>query len=61
MNQIKNYTNSNKNKIIHGNLKSINSLEDAYDDDEDKDLVTRDKNYNMTEYPEQAVNALEII
>jgi hypothetical protein len=57
MNQISNYNmeDSNKIKIIHGNLNSINSLEDVYDDDDDdEDLVTRDKNCNMTEYPEQA-------
>ena len=56
MNQINNYNmaNSNQIKIIHGNLNSINSLADVYDDD-DEDLVTRDKNCNMTEYPEQAI------
>ena len=55
MNQTNNYNiaNSNQIKIIHGNLNLINSLEDVYDDD-DEDLVTRDKNCNMTEYPEQA-------
>lgn len=57
MNQINNYNmaNSNQIKIIHGNLNSINSLADVYDDDDDEDLVTRDKNCNMTEYPEQAI------
>lgn len=57
LNQINNYNmaNSNQIKIIHGNLKSINSLADVYDDDDDEDLVTRDKNCNMTEYPEQAI------
>ena len=57
MNQINNYNmaNSNQIKIIQGNLNSINSLADVYDDDDDEDLVTRDKNCNMTEYPEQAI------
>ena len=55
MNQNNSYNmaNSNQIKIIHGNLNLINSLEDVYDDD-DEDLVTRDKNCNITEYPEQA-------
>ena len=55
MNQNNSYNmaNSNQIKIIHGTLNLINSLDDVYDDD-DEDLVTRDKNCNMTEYPEQA-------
>ena len=57
MSQIDNnyMANSNQIKIIHGSLNSINSLADVYDDDDDEDLVTRDKNCNITEYPEQAV------
>ena len=43
----------NKIKIFNGDFNN-EFLEDVFDDDDD-DLVTTDKNCNMTEYPEQAV------
>ena len=50
--------NSNNNmkqvQIIKGDSNYKNFLEDVFDDDEDE-LITYDKNCNMTEYPEQAI------
>lgn len=56
LNQDNNKKNSQQVRISIGdsNYNSINNLGDEYDD-EDDGLVTRDKNCNMTEYPEQAV------
>ena len=56
--QRKNDYNNNldKSNQIHIFTKGVNSenyLEDVFDDDDD-DLITTDKNCNMTEYPEQA-------
>ena len=48
--------NSDKSNQIHIFTKEVyseNYLEDVFDDDDD-DLITTDKNCNMTEYPEQA-------
>ena len=49
--------NNNKSNQIHIFTKDQNFqkyLEDVFDDDDDDDLITKDKNCNMTEYPEQA-------
>ena len=50
-----NKLNSDKIQIFTGVLKSKNFLGDIFDDDDDEDdFVTKDKNCNKTEYPEQA-------
>ena len=53
---INNYNNNDNFNQIHIFTKDLNfqnSLEDVFDDDDD-DLITKDKNCNKTEYPEQA-------
>ena len=55
-NIINNKLNSDKIQIFTGEVNNNNFLGDVYDDDdEDDDYVTRDKNCNLTEYPEQAI------
>ena len=54
-NIINNKLNSDKIRIFTGELNNKIFLGDVFDDDEDDDdYVTRDKNCNETEYPEQA-------
>ena len=48
-----NNNNMKQVQIIKGDSNYKNFLEDVFDDDEDE-LITYDKNCNMTEYPEQA-------
>ncbi len=59
INSFKQNNDNNNMKQVHifteeSNLNDY--IEDVYDDDDDDDdLVTKDKNCNMTEYPEQAI------
>jgi len=56
MNSFEQNNNSNMKQvqILAGDSNYKNFLEDVFDDDEDE-LITYDKNCNMTEYPEQAI------